>query len=767
MTNSPVTTVIEAALYFAERGFRVFPVKAWEGNGERSDGKLPIVKLWQTVATTDVDQIARWFMLEHKHANFGVVVDKLIVLDVDTLEHSGGTKDGLAELAKLEAIHGNLPDTLTVRTASGGLHYYFADRSNSGNTYTKGADKLGPALDIQTGNAFMVGPMSVINGNQYEIVTAGEIADLPHWIAEAIKDVYVERPARRPAAPSDPVNNKYVQAAITGELARLDDCQRSGWNGPAWDETTFNVACNLIEIANTPNSGYDHGTAYRDFLGAAPTDAKFGPSQHEKKWHSAIRKVGNASRSFPAPKTAPVKATDSLANVGPTVAVKTSQALPPAPPAPPAQLPATMPEDFFGKHGLMVAKLAQYVKYDLALGPDLELWRYEDGIFQPDSMELMRRVTQLLGDRYRPGHYNAVKDFVSSLPGMPQLTNEQPDSRYIILANGVYSWRERALLPHSPDYGAITQLPVVFDSEAECPEFDRYLAEVVPPDTLDLVWEMIGYMLMFGNPYQLAFILQGPGGNGKSLFLRVLQALIGKKNISALSLRQITEDRFAVAGLLGKTANLAGDIDSKYLGDSSRFKQVVGGDLIEVERKYGQPFSFEPYVVPVFAANEFWKTGDTTHGYWRRWVPIPFPYPVVGKRQLNEEDLFAETSGIFNRAMVGLRILMQRGKFEMSPSVNSLFDVMEASADVLADWFDEDESIIVNDPAYDAVRSPRTEVYEAFQRWCRSSGHKGMSSTNFYKRLAQLGFTETKIRGQRNFVGLELAPYLQPHLSGA
>jgi putative DNA primase/helicase len=276
-------------------------------------------------------------------------------------------------------------------------------------------------------------------------------------------------------------------------------------------------------------------------------------------------------------------------------------------------------------------------------------------------------------------------------------------------------------------------------------------------------------MMMFGNPLQVAVILQGPGGNGKSTFLRVLQALIGKANVSALSLRQITEDRFALAGLLGKTANLAGDIDSRYLGDSSRFKQVVGGDLVEVERKYGQPFSFEPYAVPVFSANEFWKTGDTTHGYWRRWLPIPFPFKVGsgGGRQLNEQDLFDETPGIFNRAMVGLRSLMRRGKFEKPDSVSHLFEQMAASADVMADWFDEDESIILNNPDETAARSPRTEVYEAFMRWCRHSGHKGMSSTSFYKRMLQLGYAEAKVRGTRNFIGLELAPFAQPQLMGS
>lgn len=763
-TSADIENVLDAALFFAERGVRVFPVKA--------DKKLPAVTGWQNAATANLDQIVRWWANEYRGCNLGVVADKLIVLDVDTIHHGKGGKDGPATLAQLVAENGPLPATFTVKTASGGYHYYFRDSSASGDTFTKGADKLGPGLDIQTGKAYLVGPFSTIGDNSYEIVDSSDLADLPDWIRERIRDVYIERPAKRPIHVGETVNNKYVNSAITGELGRLDALQSQGWTGAPWDQTTFEVACNLIEISNGDGSDYSLSSAFSDFMAHAPTDDKFASRQHEAKWSSALKKVGGGARVFPAVKppranthipsdegVAPVESVGgglaSVLGATPPPPVK-----PPDPPRPPVD-----PEDYFGKHGLMAEKLAHDVKHDFALGPDGELWLYSNGIYNPDQLELLTRVTQATGDRYRPAHHAAVSDFVRAMPGLTRITTEQPDPAFIVLDNGVYSWQTNELLEHSPDFGAITKLPIVYDFNAGCPEFHRWINEVVPEDTVELLWQVIGYMLMFGNPFQKAIILQGPGGNGKSTFLRVLQRMIGKQNISALSLRQMSEDRFAVAGMLGKTANLAGDIDSKYLGDASRFKQIVGGDLIEVERKFGQPFSFEPYAVPVFSANEFWKTSDTTHGYWRRWLPIPFPYPVDGRRALDERDLFAETAGIFNRAMTSLRRLMATGDFTLPVSVNELRDKMESAADVIADWFDEDSSIMVNDPQDTGSKITRTECYAAFSDWCRHSGHKGMSSTNFYKRLTQLGYVETKIRGTRHIVGLDIARYDQPALT--
>ena len=118
MTESgEIQNVIDAAMYFAERGFRVFPVVPWKGTGERNDGKLPAIKEWQNTATTNLDQIVRWFATDYRGYNFGIAADKLVILDVDTLEHSGGAKDGPAELARLEAENSKIPATFRWRCA--------------------------------------------------------------------------------------------------------------------------------------------------------------------------------------------------------------------------------------------------------------------------------------------------------------------------------------------------------------------------------------------------------------------------------------------------------------------------------------------------------------------------------------------------------------------------------------------------------------------------------------------------------------------------
>ena len=71
--------------------------------------------------------------------------------------------------------------------------------------------------------------------------------------------------------------------------------------------------------------------------------------------------------------------------------------------------------------------------------------------------------------------------------------------------------------------------------------------------------------------------------------------------------------------------NLAGDLDPKMVKQTAKFKMLTGGDSVPAERKFQQPFHFVCRAFSIFSANETLLTADTSHGYYRRWLIIPFP----------------------------------------------------------------------------------------------------------------------------------------------
>ncbi|MFT4226091.1 hypothetical protein [Micropruina sp.] len=98
----------------------------------------------------------------------------------------------------------------------------------------------------------------------------------------------------------------YARAAIEAELALLDDLPRP-WPGPGqggWDSGTFNAACALIEIANSPWSGYTLTEAKADLMRHAPTDHVWTTRDVTSKWAAARKKIGGKSRPEPGGVTA-------------------------------------------------------------------------------------------------------------------------------------------------------------------------------------------------------------------------------------------------------------------------------------------------------------------------------------------------------------------------------------------------------------------------------------------------------------------------------
>ncbi|MCE4024673.1 phage/plasmid primase, P4 family [Microbacterium sp. Au-Mic1] len=426
-----------------------------------------------------------------------------------------------------------------------------------------------------------------------------------------------------------------------------------------------------------------------------------------------------------------------------------------------AGTPAYRGDNYFDpKHGFMTLKLAKAVAHDLGVGPDGELWLYESGVWRPAPEELVRRIVSELGNRYRRSYVASVEDTVKS-SGIPRIPAEPQGgvkwAPLINLKNGVYNWQTDYFQGHSPEHLSTLQLPITYRKGADCPNFLKWLDEVVPGDMHALVWEVIGYMLMIGNPLSTAILLLGPGGTGKSTFLRVLEEMLGRENIATESLKSLSENRFAAASLYGKTANILGDLDDSYLKDASLFKAITGGDTLTAERKYRDSFPFRPYAVPVFSANKVWRSSDDSDGYFRRWTVLPFTTKLDRSQRFDEGKLYAETPGIFNRAMDALRDLHERGEFDVRGTAREAREEFEQDSDPMRLWLAQDD-LVDADRGNESLRTKRADLFARYKTWCQANDYKHSSNSGeFYKSLKGLGYnTDHKSNGNRYVVGIRV-----------
>jgi len=135
---------LQSALDLAARGFAVFPL--------RPNSKLPLLRGWPELATTDTSQIQKWWM-KHPDANIGIATGEksgILVIDVDG-------EPGRASLAILESKHGALPPTRTVKSIrpDRGEHRYF--KFPAGIRIKNSASKVGAGIDVKSSGGQTVG----------------------------------------------------------------------------------------------------------------------------------------------------------------------------------------------------------------------------------------------------------------------------------------------------------------------------------------------------------------------------------------------------------------------------------------------------------------------------------------------------------------------------------------------------------------------------------------------------------------------------------
>lgn len=415
-----------------------------------------------------------------------------------------------------------------------------------------------------------------------------------------------------------------------------------------------------------------------------------------------------------------------------------------------------------GGRGLLAAQLASAVTAYLTIAwgeVDQRFYVYRSGVWVPDRRETGVVTSALLGEEFRPSHLTTVQAKLKYTPG-GRMIDCGPVPAYINVRNGLVDWRAGELRPHTPDVPSTVQLPVRWDPEAECPEFRKFLAEVLPPDLLEprdggpgFIWELLGYLVYSGNPHHIAVLLRGKGRNGKGVLLRVLQLLLGLQNITSVTLHDLVDNRFRSAELFGRIANIAGDLEPKWLKGTATFKGVTGKDEIAGERKYGATFGFTPWAVPIYSANRSFGSDDSSDGYFARWVVVPFPNSFVGREDRGLDARIttsAELEGILRYAVEALPALMARGRLPEPESVKEAKAEFVRSGDQVRAWLEER---CVFDPE---AWTPRADLYGAYREDAEDL-RSLLSPREFYERLGQISdVADKKRQGARGFRGVSI-----------
>ena len=321
--------------------------------------------------------------------------------------------------------------------------------------------------------------------------------------------------------------------------------------------------------------------------------------------------------------------------------------------------------------------------------------------------------------------------------------------------NGLLDIRDMSFKEHTPSYLSTVQLNVEYNPQVDCPQFKKFLNEVLDCKLIPLVQEIVGYLLTTNTASQKAFVFWGPARTGKSTLLWVVEyLLLGKKNVSNIPWQEIG-DKFKTAELLGKLANVFSDLPSKSIDDTGIFKVVTGEDYLMAEKKNKNPFKFKPFARLVFSCNELPRNYvDRTEGFYRRLIIVPFNRQIE-KNKIDKALKYKfqrEKEGILNWALEGLKRLYENN-FEFSEN--------ELTDGVKKEYKRENNNVIsfVEECCeLDGLFScSRIEIYEAYKEFCVEAGLKTLSQIKFNKELeGNFNITRSRSGKLRSWNGVRI-----------
>ena len=421
------------------------------------------------------------------------------------------------------------------------------------------------------------------------------------------------------------------------------------------------------------------------------------------------------------------------------------------------------------------ASIADLVLCDLRifiLYNDLYIYDPRDGAYKldNDAQELRHRIRSFLNrefieDKTICSICNLILNDRRFNIGADRINNRPKD--WIHFKNGYYDLKNDVIRPHNPDYNEISVIPWEYSpgcypgnykyiekgkgllkEAVESPLiFDTWIEKAIP-DYNDriMLYQYIAYAMTLRTDEQKFLLICGPGGTGKSTLLKLIEEILGRANVSGISLQGLQE-RFAPAGLFLKQANICADIPLSALNEVDMIKKLTGEDTVSADRKFKSPFSFRSYARLFFSANSIPYIDEKTNAFYRRMLILK----MVNVPDTIDRDLFeklrAEIPNIITK--ITEELYCSSGAIDISENCKESVKTAQKESDSVVAFLDDR---CESDPD---TRVDRRTLYDAYKNYCFTEGRKELTPNGFYKALNNKGFVQVKGK-TRDIIGLKI-----------
>lgn len=384
-----------------------------------------------------------------------------------------------------------------------------------------------------------------------------------------------------------------------------------------------------------------------------------------------------------------------------------------------------------------------------------ECYEYQNGVYVEASSRVRNTIKDmivldnLISQNRIMECFRLICDDVRLQRTPAELNREK---NLINFKNGVWDIENQEMIPHDSKYLQTIQIPHEVGEYKPFKEtrlYQFFKKTGLPPEDIKMLLRYLAYCMTMDYGLKTFMILCGQSNTGKSVLIRFFEALIGKENVSSLSMHELNM-RFYPAQLYNRLLNSCADNSSLPLSSIENLKKITGGDQIMHERKGKEPFFFVPFCKLIFSFNQLpLQLEERSNAFYKR-MRILFMNKELFLNNAYVDDLCSE-EGVTEIIPYLLRLLPAR-EIPRTASSDKYVEALRQDSDSIhafvARYCEIDRSYSIG----------KDTLYDAYCRFCVDAGRESIKKHSFMRTIRSQGYMEARDSKSREYIwrGLRL-----------
>lgn len=327
--------------------------------------------------------------------------------------------------------------------------------------------------------------------------------------------------------------------------------------------------------------------------------------------------------------------------------------------------------------------------------------------------------------------YRAFSDAYRFLAINPDIEFEQYSKSIlqfktvIVFENMLLDAKSGSRLEHNENYPVFFGTNIKYHAKpGNTPYWDAYLESVSQGDKKieNLIYEMLGYLLLQGNDGKCFFVLAAASNSGKSVLGEFVSSAFSDNYVSHMAIDDFGK-RFSLGSLWRTALNVSMDLPQSTLSNDtvSLIKTLTGDFKVTAEEKYAPKFTAINRIKLVFGTNSGISISAPDPAFWNRVIIVPFQYEIP-RSQRNPDlllHLMDEKDDIFSKSIPYITKLIERNYEFTIPDISNTMKCSWSrnESDPLGDFFLK-YCEITEESSKTAVQA----VYDCYKKYCIVQG---------------------------------------------